>query len=102
MSNFTALINELDREIRNLADRRYDLQFEIDNINDTLIEKKTMRIYYKTMENMDAGVYTQPLSRQKIQYLNKTPSEISKRRSRSNSPSQQRNTNEFKNKLNYS
>ncbi len=102
MSNFTALINELDRDIRNLMDRRYDLQFEIDNINDTLIEKKTLRIYYKTMENMDAGVYAQPMSRQKIQYLNKTHSEIVKRRSRSNSPGQRSSKNEFKNKLNYS
>lgn len=98
MSNFTALINELDREIRTMADRRYDLQFELDNLNDVLTEKKMLRTYYKTMENVDNNVYTQPLSRQRTQFLNQTPSQ---HRSRSTSPSQGRSKNEYKNKLNY-
>lgn len=73
----TTLIKKLDDDLRELLDKRYDLQFEIDNINDIINEKKMLRTYYKLQTTGDID----ELSKAKIEVLTRTKSQSPKYRS---------------------
>lgn len=65
--NLSTLIKKLDDDLRDLLDRRFDLQFELDVVNDVINEKKMLRMFYKYKLNGD--ITDVPLSKAKIETL---------------------------------
>lgn len=88
-SNVSALIKQIDDDLRTLLDKRFDLQFELDFVNDTINEKKMLRTYYKFYD--DDIFVLDNLSKPKIERATRT---------RSQSPSSRTN-NKKKYRLQY-
>ena len=76
----TTLIKKLDDDLKELMDKRYDLQFEMDNINDTINEKKMLRTYYKLQTTGDIDEMP---SKAKIEVMTRTRSQSPKNRATS-------------------